>query len=433
MRSLPRTREASSLFPGHDRPPQELKPSDGGVEQRAGQEDEKPQRETRDRRASEPAPSGSRALPQRHLNAQPRVTIADEQDDEPHLDPEDGRGCNAADLGQHHHHAARENEGEAGDHPAVKGGEAIELAGRVWPGLGRETERRRIRSDGHAAPQQDAAQVEVRHRCAHGSRPAIEVRPKREQMRHVRRNDHGPFLLGAPPAPRRRCDSEPAACRSFVTFPPPACQSRMDHCRRPHAPRAYSPGNNPAARGVLTRRRTATPRGPVGAKRPRAIRSDGVAAPGRRLYAGALPDAQRSRRAGRRAGCLPACAQVLPRLPRSRAWLLAIVRNTAYTWQRRHRADGLTTEFDEELHSDAVAEDHPGATLERDTARESLHRALDRLPPEFREVIVLRELEGMSYKEIGDVTGVPIGTVMSRLSRARRRLQEALCAGEEGQ
>jgi len=116
-----------------------------------------------------------------------------------------------------------------------------------------------------------------------------------------------------------------------------------------------------------------------------------------------------------------------------RAWLLAIVRNTAYTWQRRHRADGLTTEFDEELHSDAVAEDHPAAALERDTARESLHRALDRLPPEFREVIVLRELEGMSYKEIGDVTGVPIGTVMSRLSRARRRLQEALCAGEEGQ
>ncbi len=115
-----------------------------------------------------------------------------------------------------------------------------------------------------------------------------------------------------------------------------------------------------------------------------------------------------------------------------RAWLLAIVRNTAYSWRRRHRADALATEFDEELHSDAVAENHPAAALERDGARESLHRALDRLPAEFREVIVLRELEGMSYKEIGDVTGVPMGTVMSRLSRARRRLQEALCA-EEGQ
>ena len=113
-----------------------------------------------------------------------------------------------------------------------------------------------------------------------------------------------------------------------------------------------------------------------------------------------------------------------------RAWLLAIVRNTAYTWQRRHRGDALATEFDEELHSDAVAEHDPAAALERDTARESLHRALDRLPAEFREVIVLRELEGLSYKEIGDVTGVPMGTVMSRLARARRRLQEALCAGQ---
>jgi RNA polymerase sigma-70 factor, ECF subfamily len=116
-----------------------------------------------------------------------------------------------------------------------------------------------------------------------------------------------------------------------------------------------------------------------------------------------------------------------------RAWLLAIVRNTAYTWRRRHRADALATEFDEELHSDSMAEHHPAAALERDTARESLHRALDRLGPEFREVIVLRELEGLSYKEIGDVTGVPIGTVMSRLSRARRRLQEVLCAGPEGE
>ena len=115
-----------------------------------------------------------------------------------------------------------------------------------------------------------------------------------------------------------------------------------------------------------------------------------------------------------------------------RAWLLAIVRNTAYTWRRRHRADALATEFDEDQHSDAVAEHHPAAALERDTARESLHQALDRLGSEFREVIVLRELEGLSYKEISDVTGVPIGTVMSRLSRARRRLQEALCPNEEG-
>src|SRR6266581_1354067 len=62
------------------------------------------------------------------------------------------------------------------------------------------------------------------------------------------------------------------------------------------------------------------------------------------------------------------------------------------------------------------------------SARDSLGHALDRVAPEFREVIVLRELEGLSYKEISDVAGVPIGTVMSRLSRARRRLEEALCA-----
>jgi RNA polymerase sigma factor (sigma-70 family) len=114
-----------------------------------------------------------------------------------------------------------------------------------------------------------------------------------------------------------------------------------------------------------------------------------------------------------------------------RAWLLAIVRNAAYTWQRRRRGAALTTEFDEELHSDAVAGDHPAAALERAGARQSLQQALDRLRPEFREVIVLRELEGLSYKEISDVTGAPVGTVMSRLARARQRLQEALRAGEE--
>jgi len=116
-----------------------------------------------------------------------------------------------------------------------------------------------------------------------------------------------------------------------------------------------------------------------------------------------------------------------------RAWLLAIVRNTAHTWRRRHRSDALTTEFDEKLHSDAVAEHTPATALDSDSARESLYQALDRLGPEFREVIVLRELEGLSYKEIGDVTGVPIGTVMSRLSRARRRLQETLRNREEGE
>lgn len=115
----------------------------------------------------------------------------------------------------------------------------------------------------------------------------------------------------------------------------------------------------------------------------------------------------------------------------ARAWLLAIVRNAAYTWRRRRRGDARATAFDEELHSDAVADEHPEAAMLKEAAGESLRRAVDRLPPEFREVIVLRELNGLSYKEISDVAGVPVGTVMSRLSRARQRLHDALCAEEE--
>ena len=103
----------------------------------------------------------------------------------------------------------------------------------------------------------------------------------------------------------------------------------------------------------------------------------------------------------------------------ARAWFLAIVRNATYTWRRRQRGGGGSdTEFDEELHSAGVMHD-PGVAVD-------LRAALDALPVEFREVIVLRELQGLSYKEISDVTGVPVGTVMSRLSRARKRLQEAL-------
>jgi len=116
----------------------------------------------------------------------------------------------------------------------------------------------------------------------------------------------------------------------------------------------------------------------------------------------------------------------------SRAWVLAIVRNTAYTWQRRRRPDSLATEFDETVHSEAVADEGPGSDLARRDSRETLAQALDRLSPDLREVIVLRELEGLSYREIGDVMDVPIGTVMSRLSRARKRLQAALAGSKEG-
>lgn len=115
----------------------------------------------------------------------------------------------------------------------------------------------------------------------------------------------------------------------------------------------------------------------------------------------------------------------------SRAWLLAIVRNTAYTWKRGRPADALTTEFDEAVHSEAVMEEQAGSVHSRRDARETLAKALDQLSPDLREVIVLREIEGLSYREISEVADVPVGTVMSRLSRARQRLQAALVAGEQ--
>jgi RNA polymerase sigma-70 factor (ECF subfamily) len=103
----------------------------------------------------------------------------------------------------------------------------------------------------------------------------------------------------------------------------------------------------------------------------------------------------------------------------ARAWFLTIVRNAAYSWRAREGGTIQVTEFDEELHSDTGAASDPGTTVD-------LHQALERLPLEYREVIVLRELQGLSYKEISAVAGVPIGTVMSRLARARKRLQDAL-------
>jgi RNA polymerase sigma-70 factor (ECF subfamily) len=107
-----------------------------------------------------------------------------------------------------------------------------------------------------------------------------------------------------------------------------------------------------------------------------------------------------------------------------RAWLLAIVRNTCYTWLERNRARTPAAAFDEEKHGQA--DTPPETPLQRQEDREMLDRALGQLPAEFREVIVLRELEGLSYKEIAAITGAPLGTVMSRLARGRDRLQEVL-------
>lgn len=109
-----------------------------------------------------------------------------------------------------------------------------------------------------------------------------------------------------------------------------------------------------------------------------------------------------------------------------RPWLLAIVRNTCYSWMQQNRAPELQTAFHEEIH--AVAEDHlnPETVLLKEAENELLRKALEELPTEFREVIVLRELEGLSYKQIADVAEIPIGTVMSRLARGRKRLEQVL-------
>jgi RNA polymerase sigma factor (sigma-70 family) len=110
----------------------------------------------------------------------------------------------------------------------------------------------------------------------------------------------------------------------------------------------------------------------------------------------------------------------------SRAWLLTIVRNTCYTWLDQKRARGPETAFDEEIHSVESNAMDPEKRVLREEDEQSVRRAVEELPVELREVVVLRELEGMSYKEIAAIAGIPIGTVMSRLARARERLRERL-------
>ena len=108
----------------------------------------------------------------------------------------------------------------------------------------------------------------------------------------------------------------------------------------------------------------------------------------------------------------------------ARAWLLQIVRNTCYSWLQKHKPSEFMTEFDEQLHLSPTLD--PERLAVRAGDRDRLMRALETLPARSREVLVLRELEGCSYKEIAEITGAPMGTVMSTLSRARERLQQVL-------
>jgi len=110
----------------------------------------------------------------------------------------------------------------------------------------------------------------------------------------------------------------------------------------------------------------------------------------------------------------------------ARAWLLTIVRNSCYRWLHKNRAGAPVTAFDEEIHSGRVDAQNPETILLNRADSHLLELAMSQLPVRFREVLVLRELEGLSYREIAEVVGVPMGTVMSSLSRARERLRQTV-------
>jgi len=122
-----------------------------------------------------------------------------------------------------------------------------------------------------------------------------------------------------------------------------------------------------------------------------------------------------------------------------RAWILAIVRNACFDWLKTRKIEQLHTSFDEDLHSPEVdrsvdqtqgAGSDVEAALDRSATAASITDALENLPAEYREVLVLRELEGLSYKEIASIAAVPVGTVMSRLARARKHLRRRLAREE---
>jgi len=113
-----------------------------------------------------------------------------------------------------------------------------------------------------------------------------------------------------------------------------------------------------------------------------------------------------------------------------RAWLLTIVRNASYTWLGRKRPEELVA-LDEDVQDAQRATTTPETEALRRASGRALTRAIESLPVVLREAIVLRELEGLSYAEIAAVAEIPVGTVMSRLARARRRLQTAIGDGQE--
>jgi RNA polymerase sigma-70 factor (ECF subfamily) len=110
----------------------------------------------------------------------------------------------------------------------------------------------------------------------------------------------------------------------------------------------------------------------------------------------------------------------------AKAWVLTIVRNTCWTWMKRNRNAAAMISLEQHVDDPSEPSPDPEQMLLISLDREHVKRALEQLPPEFREAIVLRELEGLSYKEIATTVGVPLGTVMSRLSRGREWLRRLL-------
>jgi RNA polymerase sigma-70 factor, ECF subfamily len=110
------------------------------------------------------------------------------------------------------------------------------------------------------------------------------------------------------------------------------------------------------------------------------------------------------------------------------AWLFTIVRNTAYTLLKKNGAVDLTTPFDEQIHAVGHESVSPATILEHAEDAELIKNAMDELPVEFREILILRHQEGLSYKKISDIAQLAPGTVMSRLTRARAKLREYLAA-----
>ena len=110
----------------------------------------------------------------------------------------------------------------------------------------------------------------------------------------------------------------------------------------------------------------------------------------------------------------------------ARAWLLKIVRNTCYTWLHVNRPLQDAAQFDENSFSPDSRAPNPEEIVLRNDSDNLVRKAMEMLAPNSREVLILRELEGLSYREIAEVTGMPLGTVMSTLSRARDRIRQAL-------